>query len=405
MKLFIYNYVLLIIALNSDCIRISFVNNLKSFNGSVNNYSLSRIQNEPSYEKRALKAVSRTGVCVPEDVGLYGRTMISYECLYSKDGRTQTGDEWEAEMTAETKANFPGKDKKIKKVKRIDPTLHLPDEGFKRFELPAPFDYTKMLLREGTPYLRISIWAPGIKRDQFRVFLNYTKDKKYPDSYMEAAEEIPNSPELNTYYETCESEPVEPQHKLSYHSTYNDLFNRMPKPDYGYADVTDDNILRPPLIMINFPKNTIVNQWERVTFASKRDPAKNKKLLRIQRSYRPFSHVDLRNVSCVYRDGTLQMLFKLTHITPPPEFQNNYRLAVSEEGEIKPPKVLPRETVHGWMYNWHMFPNSYDLSQDLSKAEVPEFTEDMKPNFVNDMTPRQVRKFIRDVDEAKKKDK
>ncbi|UKJ88372.2 hypothetical protein MACJ_000816 [Theileria orientalis] len=380
MKLFIYNYVLLIVAPNCYCIRLSFVNNPKSFNGSVNNLSLSRFQNEPSYEKISLKAVSRTGVCVPEDVGLFGRTMISYECLYSKDGRIQTGDEWEAEMTAETKANFPGKDKKIKKVKRIDPSLHLPDEGFQ------------------------SVWAPGLKRDQFRVFLNYTKEQKYPDSYMEAVDVIPNSTELNTYYETCESEPVEPQHKYSYHSTYNDLFNRMPKPDYGYADVTDYNILRPPLILINFPKNTVVNQWERVTFRSKRDPSKNKKLLRIQRAYRPFSHVDLRNISCVYADGTLQILFKLTHITPPPEFQNNYKLTISE-GEIKPPKVLPLETVHGWMYNWHMFPNTYDLSLDISKTEVPEFTDDMKPNFVNDMTPRQVRKFMREVDEMKKKDK
>ncbi|XP_953748.1 uncharacterized protein TA16905 [Theileria annulata] len=391
MIIFLYNYVLFSIILSVYSISLSYINTHNTF--FTHN------------KRKGLNVVSRTGVCVPEDVGLFGRTMISYECFYTKDGRTQTGDEWEAEMREETKRNFPGVDKKVKKVKRVDVNSTEPDAGFKRFEIPAPFNPTKMLLREGIPYLTISVWAPGLNVRDFTVFLNYSQND-YPDAYTQDCTILPSDTtepsELDEYYTTFENAEWEKPHKFSYHSTYNDLFNRMEKPDYGYADV-DNDLVKPPLILINFPKNTIVNQWERATFGSKRDPKKRKQLSRIQRAYRPFSHIDLRDVKCIYKDSALQITMKLTHITPPPTHQKNYKLNISTEGEIKPPKTLPLETVHGWMYNWHYF-RKYDLNFDLSKFELPELTDQNKPNLVDDMTPRQVRRFIKESDELSKLD-
>ncbi|EAN34263.1 putative integral membrane protein [Theileria parva strain Muguga] len=391
MTIFLYNYVLFTIILSVNSISLSYINTHNTFS-------------TPS-KRNGLNVVSRTGVCVPEDVGLFGRTIISYECFYTKDGRTQTGDEWEAEMREETKRNFPGVDKRKVKYKKADLSSTEPDDGFERFELPAPFNPTKMLLREGIPHLTISVWAPGLNITDFTVFLNYSKND-YPHSYTGDCTILPTntgeSSELDEYYTTFENAEWEKPHKFSYHSTYNDLFNRMEKPDYGYADVSDD-FVKPPLILINFPKNTIVNQWERATFGSKGDPKKRKKLSRIQRAYRPFSHIDLRNVKCVYKDSTLQIAMKLTHVTPPPTHQKNYKLNISSEGEIRPPKSLPLETVHGWMYNWHYF-SKYDLNFDLSKFEPPEFTEADKPNFIDDMTPRQLARFMKECDELAKKD-
>ncbi|EKX74199.1 conserved hypothetical protein [Theileria equi strain WA] len=349
-------------------------------------------------------AAKRTGVCVPEDVALFGNTVISYECLYTKDGRTQTGDEWETEMTQDALRAERVKKKKPKKVKRLGMFDDEPDSGFKKITLPPPYNTTEMLLREGTPYLTISSWIPGLNVDDIKVIVDYSGKLVNTESYTdEVVKEIPNSPQVLEYYQTSEEVPPPfEQHKYSYNSTYNDLFNRMAGPDYEFTEIAPEG-KKPPLIFINVPKNTLVKQWERATFRSRRDPKERQKYSRIQRAYRPFAHIDLRTPSCVYKEGTLQLVFKLTHIPPPPDAYNVYNLPVLQDGEIKEFRTLNLGAVHGWMYNWHHF-RKYDLSFDLSKMYIEtENIEVPPPDFVFDMTPKQVRQFMRDADAAEKK--
>eukprot|EP00371_Babesia_bovis_P001685 XP_001610332.1 hypothetical protein [Babesia bovis T2Bo] len=382
----------------------------------------SRLSYSAKIEK-PLSAISRNGVCLPEDVGLYGRTVIAYECLYTQDGKTQTGDEWEKEQINAANAEAP---KKLKKPKRERLTKKPGDttvEPYKRLIIPPPYNTTGMLLREGEPYIIISSWLPGIDKNDVLVFMDYAEGDTYtPKRY---SEEVLQKLEINDkteqYYEAIEAVPRGfEQHKRSYNSTYNDVFNHMVETNEGmnhfstYAKCKE----RPPMMIINAPKNTVVQQFEFNTFGRKRDPQHpnryNKSGLkdepipdRIQRAYRPFTYLDMRHIQCNMRNGTLQIKAKLTHIPPPPDMKKIFKLEIGDD-YVAPPRMFPTEQVHGWMYNWHHF-EKYDLEFDISKIEPPEMDpaerDLMEIPDDDQMTRKEAIKLMREYDKYHKKDK
>ncbi|GIX66323.1 uncharacterized protein BcabD6B2_57590 [Babesia caballi] len=370
---------------------------------------------------RPLKAISRTGVCVPEDVGLYGRTVVAYECLYTKDGRTQTGDEWEREQIAAANAQAPKKLKKPKKEKLSNKVDQMNSEPFKRFIFPPPYNTTGMLLREGDPYLVFSSWLPGVDKDDVLVVMDYAAaDTFVPKRYVnENLHKLELTDTTHKYYQSIESVPRGfEQHERSYNSTYNDVFNHMVENNedmshYAFYTKAKD---RPPMLLINAPKNTVVKQFEFNTFGRKRDPNHpnrfNKSGLkddpipdRIQRAYRPFTYLDLRSVQCNMKDGTLQIKAKLTHVPPPPDMRKIFQLHIGDD-EVTPPRMFPIEQVHGWMYNWHHF-HKYDLNFDMSKFQPPEMTPEERDRMEmpddDPMTKREALRLVREYDEWHKK--
>ncbi|GBE61117.1 hypothetical protein, conserved [Babesia ovata] len=379
-----------------------------------------RLRNS-SNRLQPIKAISRTGVCVPEDVGLYGRTVVAYECLYSQDGRTQTGDEWEREQINAVNAKAPKKLKKPKKEKLSKKTDETAGEPYKRFIFPPPYNTTGMLLREGEPYLVLSTWLPGVDKDDVFVAIDYDSSNGYvPTRYArENLHQLHLTETAHKYYESIEAVPRGfEQHERSYNSTYNDLFNRVVENNddmnhYAFYSKAKD---RPPMIIINAPKNTVVKQFEFNTFGRKRDtnhPNTVKKSRptgdaipdRIQRAYRPFSYIDLRNVQCNMSDATLQIRAKLTHIPPPPDMKKIFQLSIGQ-GEVCPPRIFPVEQVHGWMYNWHHFPK-YDLEFDMSKIQPPEVDPELETCMEmpddDPMTKRESLRLMREYDEWNKK--
>ncbi|KAK2198093.1 hypothetical protein BdWA1_001098 [Babesia duncani] len=356
--------------------------------------------------KTRIHAISRTGVCVPEEVGLFGRTIVSYECRYTRDGRTQTGDEWEREI-CEAAANAQGRNfKKPKKEKKRD--MSLPEtQTYERFIIPPPYNTTGMPLREGEPYLIVSSWLPGLELKDLNVVIDYQEHANvtvYPSSpHLECSNDTLN------YYSACEAIPPSiEQHEQSYNSTYNDLFNRMMEQDQESHYNKRTAPTKPPLLLISAPKNTIVKQWERATFLSRRQPENRNRYSKIQRACRPLAHVDLRNIHAVYTQGMLQINMRLTHIPPPANMRSAFKIPIQPQGTVSSPRLFPIETVHGWMYNWHCF-DKYDLSFDLSKFDKsqvdPAAYEPLKiDEDADNLTRREIRKLIRDIDKAEKAD-
>ncbi|KAK1442196.1 hypothetical protein BgAZ_402260 [Babesia gibsoni] len=371
---------------------------------------------------RPLKVISRTGVCVPEDIGLYGRTVAAYECLYSKDGETKTGDEWEYQQVTEADEKFRVKMKKPKKERALKKGSQETPEPLKRVIFPPPYNTTGMLLREGDPYLVLSSWLPGVEKDDILVIMDYAPNddafvpKRYDNENLRPLEVTDTT---RKYYQSIESVPRGfEQHTQSYNSTYNDVFNQMVEGNeemshYSTYSKAKD---RPPMFIINAPKNTVVKQFEFNTFGRKRDPNHpnryNKSGLkvdpisdRIQRAYRPFSYVDLRNVQCNLMNGTLQIRVRLTHIPPPPDMRKIFHLEIGDN-EFAPPRSFPVEQVHGWMYNWHHF-HKYDLSFDVSQLERPEEPPEERDRMEipdpDPMTRREAFRLIREYDEWHKK--
>ncbi|ORM39860.1 uncharacterized protein BXIN_0188 [Babesia sp. Xinjiang] len=383
----------------------------------------SRLRNA-SRLQTPLNAISRTGVCVPEDVGLYGRTIIAYECLYTQNGKTQTGDEWEAEQIAAASAKFSKKMKKPKKEKSAKKQGETEVEPYKRLIFPPPYNTTGMLLREGEPYLVLSTWLPGVKIEDILVAMDYGEADAYvPKRYTtDNLHDLEITEKIHKYYQAIEAVPRGfEQHEKSYNSTYNDLFNQMVEnsDEMGHYSQYTKAKNRPPMLIINAPKNTIVKQFEFNIFGRKRDPNHPNRHNdsgikadpipdRIQRAYRPFSFVDLRDIQCNMKDGTLQTRVKLTHIPPPPEMRKIFQIRIGD-GEVSPPRLFPLEQVHGWMYNWHHF-EKYDLSFDISKFKIedvenfnPEERDRMELPDDDQMTLRDVRKLMKEYDEYHKK--
>ncbi|GFE53608.1 erythrocyte binding protein, putative [Babesia ovis] len=370
-----------------------------------------------------LYSITRNGVCLPEDVGLYGRTVISYECLYTKDGKTQTGDEWEREQIKAANAMAPKKLKKPKKeiTKRARDPADV--EPYKRLIIPPPYNTTGMLLREGEPYLVLSSWLPGIESDDILVAMDYAPGDTYvPKRYAkDNLHKLEVTDKIHQYYEAIEAVPRGfEQHEKSYNSTYNDVFNQMVEnnEDMGHYSQYTKAKDRPPMLLINAPKNTIVKQFEFRTFGRKRDPNHpnryNKSGLkeepipdRIQRAYRPFSYLDLRHIQCNMEDGTLQIRAKLTHIPPPPDMRKIFHLQVGND-HVSEPRFFPNEQVHGWMYNWHHF-EKYDLDFDISKFKHPEMDPEERDRMEmpddDEITQKEITKIMREIDRHEKKDR
>lgn len=383
--------------------------------------SLKRRLYNATTKLKPLQAISRTGLCVPEDIGLYGRTVVAYECLYTQDGRTQTGDEWEYEQITQGNERFKVHMKKPKKDSFIRKRDEVSPEPLKRLIFPPPYNTTGMLLREGDPYLTLSSWLPGINKDDILVVMDYgSVDAFLPTRYeSQNLERLELSDTTHKYYQSIETVPRSfEQHAKSYNSTYNDVFNQMVEgnEDMSHYALYSKAKDRPPMFIISAPKNTVVKQFEFNTFGRKRDPNHpnryNKSGLkvdpipdRIQRAYRPFSYVDLRNVQCNMRDGTLQIRVRLTHIPPPPDMRKIFQLDIGD-GEVAPPRVFPVEQVHGWMYNWHHF-QKYDLSFDMSKFEYPdeppEERDRMEIPDPDPMTRKEAFRLAREYDKWHKK--
>lgn len=240
---------------------IFYTNYAQSFKSRINYYDINR-------DSRPLNALARNGVCVPKDVGLYGNLKAVYHCVYTRDGETKTGEEWETHLL---------------KTKPCVDIVDIPGKPYKRIVFGPPIDTNEMILRGGTPYLTLNLWVPGIKADDIKVIIDYSLDSapaitkfksltnpiscemlcdKQDQEYYQCASEIDlDTPETENTSNSNESVEIFDE----YDGSYNQINEKSNKFNYKCGN---ESKVKPPLITINCPKNTIVLQWESTIFVS-----------------------------------------------------------------------------------------------------------------------------------------
>lgn len=185
---------------------------------------------------------------------------------------------------------------------------------------------------EENVYFVIQTWVPDLKIDDTLIIIDniekgyndydistyYEKFKKAKNNdfyYDLEYYQIPNIPQHMN-----DDEEIECEHVNSYNNTYNKLNNyNMQK--YTYTYKTNDNAdtqfnknePMPPVVIINTKKNSMVQEWEGKNFKNRLKKNMSHEYTRIQRAFRPFSYIDLSDITCIYKYNYLQIKMKLSH--------------------------------------------------------------------------------------------
>ncbi|SBS95865.1 conserved Plasmodium protein, unknown function [Plasmodium malariae] len=237
---------------------------------------------------------------------------------------------------------------------------------------------------EENVYFVLQSWLPDIRIDDTLIIIDNI-EKFYNDfdisKYYEKFKEIKNrnfSYDLNSY--EIENVPrninddteIECEHIRSYNNTYNKL-NYYNLKKYSYTYSTNDNMdttfkknePMPPIVIINTKKNYMVQEWECKNFKNRQKRNKAHEFTRLQRAFRPFSYVDLSDISCIYRNNFLQLKMKLSHR----KYVNDvypYFVPINKNSneQLFDFNGYKKNGDYAWSFFWHNF--KYDPDTDYS---------------------------------------
>ncbi|CRG96685.1 conserved Plasmodium protein, unknown function [Plasmodium gallinaceum] len=236
---------------------------------------------------------------------------------------------------------------------------------------------------EENVYFVIQTWLPDIKIDDTLIIIDNI-EKFYNDfdisKYYEKFKEVKNnnfSYDLSSY--EIENVPkninddteIECEHVHSYNNTYNKLNNYNLK-RYTYTYKTNDNIdttfnknePMPPIVLINTKKNLMVQEWECKNFKNRQKRNKSYEYTRIQRAFRPFSYVDLSDISCIYKNNFLQLKMKLSHRKYKNDIYPFFVPINRYSNELLDFNGYKQNGDNAWSFFWHNF--DYDKNTDYS---------------------------------------
>ncbi|CAG9480463.1 unnamed protein product [Plasmodium vivax] len=275
---------------------------------------------------------------------------------------------------------------------------------------------TEKYLEENV-YLVIQTWLPDMRIDDTLIvidnvekFYNDFDINKYHEKFNQAKDknfacdlhshEIENVPK-----DINEDPQVECEHVHSYNSTYNKL-NSYNLKRYTYTYTTNDNMdtkfkknePMPPVVIINTQKNLMVQEWECKNFKNRQKRNKSREYTRIQRAFRPFSYVDLSDITCIYKNNFLQLKMKMCHRKYKDDVYPFFVPINKKTDELLDFQGYKKNGDYAWSFFWHHF--KYDQDTDygfLNRNVKLNLTETKFENVNKKKSKKIMRKILRET--------
>ncbi|SOV14158.1 conserved Plasmodium protein, unknown function [Plasmodium sp. gorilla clade G2] len=232
-------------------------------------------------------------------------------------------------------------------------------------------------------YFVIQSWLPDIRIDDTLILIDNIEKSynefdmsKYYDQFNEAKKkdfyyDLPHYEIENIPQNINDDTEIECEHINSYNNTYNKLNNYNLK-KYSYTYTTNENAdtkfnknePMPPIVLINTKKNLMVQQWESKHFKNRHKRNKSHEFTRIQRAFRPFSYVDLSDITCIYKNNFLQLKMKLSHRKYKNDIYPFFIPINNAKEELIDFNGYKRSGDYSWSFFWHNF--NYDKDTDYN---------------------------------------
>ncbi|EUD67961.1 hypothetical protein C922_01573 [Plasmodium inui San Antonio 1] len=266
-------------------------------------------------------------------------------------------------------------------------------------------------------YLVIQTWLPDMRIDDTLIiidnvekFYNNFDINTYHEKFKEAKEKnftydldshiIENVPNDINDDPQAECEQIN-----SYNSTYNKLNNYNLK-RYTYTYTTNDNMdtkftknePMPPVVIINTKKNLMIQEWECKNFKNRQKRNKSREYTRIQRAFRPFSYVDLSDITCIYRNNFLQLKMKMSHRKYKDDVYPFFVPINKTPDELLDFQGYKKNGDYAWSFFWHHF--KYDQDTDygfLNRNVKLNLTETKFENVNKKKCKKIMRKILKET--------
>ncbi|ETB60324.1 hypothetical protein YYC_02631 [Plasmodium yoelii 17X] len=270
-------------------------------------------------------------------------------------------------------------------------------------------------------YFVIQSWLPDIKIDDTLIIIdniekNYnTFDiSKYYEKFKEAKKSSDSNKNIydnlsNLQNYQLENIPnninddteIEHEHVQSYNNTYNKLNNYNLK-KYSYTYTTNDNMdtkfnknePMPPIIIINTKKNHMVQEWESRNFKNRQKRNKSHEYTRIQRAFRPFSYIDLSDISCIYKNNLLQIKMKLSHRKYKNDVYPFFVPINKHTDDLLDFNGYKQNGDNAWSFFWHNFNYDQDTDYNFLNRNVKLNLTETKFEEVNKKKSKKIMKKL-----------
>ncbi|VWU49651.1 conserved protein, unknown function [Hepatocystis sp. ex Piliocolobus tephrosceles] len=241
---------------------------------------------------------------------------------------------------------------------------------------------TEKYLEENV-YFVIQTWLPDIRIDDTLIVID-SIEKLYNNfdisKYYEKFKEMKNknfSYDISSYEienipkDINDDNEIECEHIRSYNNTYNKLNNYNQK-KYSYTYTTNENMdtkivknePMPPIVLINTKKNLMVQEWECKNFKNRQKHNKAYEYTRIQRAFRPFSYIDLSDITCIYKNNYLQLKMKLSHRKYKNDIYPFFVPINKNMDDLLDFNGYKKNGDSAWSFFWHNF--KYDQNTDYN---------------------------------------
>ncbi|CAA9987407.1 conserved Plasmodium protein, unknown function [Plasmodium knowlesi strain H] len=270
---------------------------------------------------------------------------------------------------------------------------------------------------EENVYLVMQTWLPDMRIDDTLIvidnvekFYNDFDIKKYHEKFNQA-KDTNFAYDLNSHIienvpnDINEDPQVECENVNSYNSTYNKL-NSYNLKRYTYTYTTNDNMDTkftkneplPPVVIINTRKNFMVQEWECKNFKNRQKRNKSQEYTRIQRAFRPFSYIDLSDITCIYKNNFLQLKMKMCHRKFKDDVYPFFVPINKTPDELLDFQGYKKNGDYAWSFFWHHF--KYDQDTDygfLNRNVKLNLTETKFENVNKKKSKKIMRKILKET--------
>ncbi|GAB65712.1 hypothetical protein PCYB_072140 [Plasmodium cynomolgi strain B] len=270
---------------------------------------------------------------------------------------------------------------------------------------------------EENVYLVIQTWLPDMRIDDTLIVIDNV-EKFYNDFDINKYHEKFNQAKDNNFAYDLDSHiienvpnninddpQVECEHIHSYNSTYNKL-NSYNLKRYTYTYTTNDNMDTkftkneplPPVVIINTKKNLMIQEWECKNFKNRQKRNKSREYTRIQRAFRPFSYVDLSDITCIYKNNFLQLKMKMCHRKYKDDVYPFFVPINKTPDELLDFQGYKKNGDYAWSFFWHHF--KYDQDTDygfLNRNVKLNLTETKFENVNKKKSKKIMRKILKET--------
>ncbi|SCN59562.1 conserved Plasmodium protein, unknown function [Plasmodium chabaudi chabaudi] len=277
-------------------------------------------------------------------------------------------------------------------------------------------------------YFVIQSWLPDIKIDDTLIIIDNIEKhynsfdiSKYYEKFKEAKLANKSSDSNENIYNNLsnlqnyqlenipnninDDTEIENEHIQSYNNTYNKLNNYNLK-KYSYTYTTNDNMdtkfnknePMPPIVIINTKKNFMVQEWESRNFKNRQKRNKSHEYTRIQRAFRPFSYIDLSDISCIYKNNLLQIKMKLSHRKYKNDVYPFFVPINKYSDDLLDFNGYKQNGDNAWSFFWHNFNYDQDTDYNFLNRNIKLNLTETKFEEVNKKKSKKImRKLLKET--------